>query len=126
MNERIQILEMLRDGLISADEADKLLRALDINKNEVKTLKNESMKMLKIDVRSAEGDKVNVKVPVNILKFATSKKLISNIKINGIDKDFLEESIDIEQILMMVESGAIGEIVDIESAKGDVVKIYVE
>ena len=126
MNERIQILEMLRDGLISADEADKLLRALDINKNEVKTLKNESMKMLKIDVRSAEGDKVNDKVPVNMLKFATSKKLISNIKINGIDKDFLEESIDIEQILMMVESGAIGEIVDIESAKGDVVKIYVE
>jgi hypothetical protein len=126
MNERMQILEMLKDGLINAQEADKLLRALDSNKQEVKAIKSDKMKMLRVDILSSEGDKVHIKVPTSILKFATSKKLIGSIKMDGVDKDFLENAIDFEQILAMVESGAIGEIVDIESADGDNVKIYIE
>lgn len=126
MNERMQILEMLKDGLITAEEADKLLRAMDVNKQEVKSLKQDKTRMLRVDINSAEGDKVHVKVPTSILKFATSKKLIGNIKVDGVDKDFLENAIDIEQILEMVDSGVLGEIVNIESAQGDIVKIYIE
>jgi len=126
MNERMQILEMLKDGLINASEADKLLRALDSNKQELKTIKSEKMKMLRVDILSAQGDKVHVKIPTSILKFVTSKKFIGSIKMDGVDKEFLENAIDFEQILVMVESGAIGEIVDIESAEGDNVKIYIE
>jgi len=126
MNERMQILEMLKDGLITAAEADKLLRALDANKQEVRSLKGEAAKMLKVDVVSSEGDKVHIKVPTSILKFATSKKLLGNIKIDGVDKDFIENAIDIDQILAMVENGVMGEIVNIKSAQGDIVKIYIE
>jgi len=126
MNERMQILEMLKDGLITAAEADKLLRALDTNKQEVRSLKGEAAKMLKVDVVSSEGDKVHIKVPTSILKFATSKKLLGNIKIDGVDKDFIENAIDIDQILAMVENGVMGEIVNIKSAQGDIVKIYIE
>ena len=122
----MQILEMLKDGLITAEEADKLLRAMDVNKQEVKSLKQDKTRMLRVDINSAEGDKVHVKVPTSILKFATSKKLIGNIKVDGVDKDFLENAIDIEQILEMVDSGVLGEIVNIESAQGDIVKIYIE
>lgn len=126
MNERVQILDMLKDGLISVEEADKLLRALDTNKQELKVLKSEGSKMLKVDILSAQGDKVHVKVPTSILKFVTSKKFLENIKIEGMDPKFLENSIDLEQIVMLVDSGAIGEIVNIESAQGDFVKVYVE
>ncbi|HOI46092.1 MAG TPA: hypothetical protein PLR26_00005 [Bacilli bacterium] len=126
MNERMQILEMLKDGLITAEEADKLLRAMDVNKQEVKSLKQDKTRMLRVDINSAEGDKVHVKVPTSILKFATSKKLIGNIKVDGVDKDFLENAIDLEQIMEMVDSGVLGEIVNIESAQGDIVKIYIE
>jgi hypothetical protein len=126
MNERIQILEMLKDGLITASEADKLLRALDVNKEEVKSLRQDKSKMLKVDIVSSEGDKVHIKVPTSILKFATSKKLIGNIKVDGVDKDFLENAIDLDQIIEMVDSGILGEIVNIESAQGDIIKIFIE
>jgi hypothetical protein len=126
MNERMQILEMLKDGLITANEADKLLRAMDTNKEEVKSLRQDKNKMLRVDISSSEGDKVHIKVPTSILKFATSKKLIGNIKVDGVDKEFLENAIDLEQIIEMVDSGVLGEIVNIESAQGDIIKIYIE
>lgn len=36
------------------------------------------------------------------------------------------KNIDLEQILLMVEKGVIGKLVEVESAKGDIVEIVVE
>ena len=36
------------------------------------------------------------------------------------------KSIDIEQIMALVEQGVIGKLVEVESAEGDIVEVYVE
>lgn len=128
--ERMKILEMLSSGIISVDEADKLLATLDKNKNEVKAIKNIN-RNLYIKVASKDNDKVNITVPLNLLN-AVSKSgslkgfLKNSVKINGMDSEFISENIDINMIIEMINSGMVGEIVNIESKDGDIIKIYIE
>ncbi len=130
MSEKLRILEMVKDGIISIEEADRLLRALDQSKekdNSVEVIvpkykvdpKNLS---LKIRILSADGDKVNVNLP---LKFAKAAFKSGSFKMGGVDQDIMNQ-IDIDQIIQMAEEGQLGELVDITSADGDIVKIVVE
>lgn len=128
--ERMKILEMLSDGIISVDEADKLLATLDKNKNEVKTLKNIN-RNLYIKISSKDNDKVNITVPLNLLNAVSKSEslkgfLNNSVKINGMDSEFITENIDIDMIIEMINSGMVGELVNIESKDGDIVKIYIE
>lgn len=127
-DERLKILEMISDGIISASEGADLLAALDKGKSrhEIKAVKNMPFKMLKVKVLSADGDKVNIQIPVNFLKVAKIGNITNKIKVSGMDEGFLNDAIDIDAIIEMIESGAMGEIVNVESADGDIVKIYVE
>ena len=74
-NERKQILEMLAEGKINADEAERLLDAVDQNAREAKTVEatpnGKKPKFIHIQVEGAKGSKhenVNIKVPIMILK----------------------------------------------------------
>lgn len=128
--ERMKILEMLANGIITVDEADQLLSTLDKNKSEVKVLKSVN-RNLYIKISSKDNDKVNITVPLNLLN-AFSKSgslrgfLNNSIKINDMDSDFIADNIDIDMIVEMINSGMVGEIVNIESKDGDVIKIYIE
>ena len=87
-------------------------------KKKEKELKN---MLLKIIVDSKDGGKVNIKLPMLIVKtFLDSGMPIS---ING-NKSL--ENIDFKQIFDLVEQGVVGELVNIESNDGDVVRIVVE
>ena len=70
--ERLQILELLRSGIITPDEAEKLLSALmDKPEQELITVPNEkkqSFRMLKIIVDTADGEKVRINIPVEFAK----------------------------------------------------------
>ncbi len=85
--------------------------------------------MLRIIVESADGDHVRVNLPMALVKVAIETGMAMpkvNAKINDkLGGDALS-GIDFAQILKMVELGAIGNLVEVESADGDVVKIYVE
>lgn len=127
--ERMKILEMLKDGIISVDEASELLKTLDKDKQEVKSLKS-STKMLRIKVLSGDGDKVNVTVPVTLLNAlkgsGTLKGFINkSVKKDG-DEDFIGQSIDVDALMEMIESGVVGKLVDVQSADGDTVEIYID
>ncbi|HKL61081.1 MAG TPA: hypothetical protein VJY66_01730 [Acholeplasma sp.] len=130
MSEKLRILEMLKDGIISIEEADRLLRAMDSSKEDsnsveviVPKYKTDPKNLVfKIKILSKEGDKVNVNLP---LKFAKAALKSGSFKINGVNNDIMNQ-IDIDQIIQMAEDGQLGELVDITSADGDVVKIVVE
>lgn len=130
MSEKLRILEMLKDGIISIEEADRLLRAMDSSKEDsnsveviVPKYKTDPKNLVfKIKILSKEGDKVNVNLP---LKFAKAALKSGSFKINGVNNDIVNQ-IDIDQIIQMAEDGQLGELVDITSADGDVVKIVVE
>lgn len=116
-----QILEMLQQGKITVTEAQSLLDALKqepvlsvIQENKRNT---SSRKMLKVLVKSADGDDVKIQVPVEFSKF---------LKMGNASTKLDQYDIDIEELIRLIEDGANGEIVDIKTADGDFVKIVVE
>ena len=136
--ERMKILEMLANGIISASEANELLSTLDKTKTEVEgkivkevqTIKKNFTKFLFVKIISSDGDKVNLKLPLSLVKAALKSgngdSLLSKVKINGIDNEFVKDAIDYELIMQYIENDLDGNIVDIESADGDKVNIYIE
>jgi hypothetical protein len=122
MSDRLRILEMIENKTITAAEGADLLKALD--KNDGKSVikpKRDAFKMFKIKVLSADGDKVNVQIPIEFAKVAlkSGKGFMKVDQLNDLD-------LDIDQILEMVDSGMLGKIVDVESADGDIVEIVIE
>ena len=120
--ERMKILELLSKGTITAEQAENLLAA--IGENEEKepeanaVQKKGPFRMLKILVDSADGDQVRVELPI---EFA---KLLKNKKINMGTLDDVD--LDVDMLIQMINSGVVGEIVNVKSADGDTVKILVE
>ena len=74
--------------------------------------------LLKIKVDSAEGDKVNLNLPIMV-----AEPFLKNVNVSG--KDALR-GIDFAQLIELVKSGAVGKIMEVNSADGDVVEIWVE
>ena len=78
--------------------------------------------MLRIIVESKNGDHVRVNLPMALVK-VTLEMGMNMPQINGNEA---LSGIDFAQILKMVELGAIGNLVEVESGDGDTVKIFVE
>ena len=118
----IQLLPKLADFLhVSIDE---LLRGkreaqLQVMPEETRDL---NKTLLKVSVLSKEGDKVKVNLPVSLIRMA----LDIGIQLPEVSGNKVLENIDFDAILQMVEKGVIGKLVDIESADGDLVEIYIE
>lgn len=118
----ISILPALADILnVSLDEllGREIIQTKIINEGERKDI---NLMLLKINIASADGDRVKVNLPLSIIKLCldSGKELPS---INGINA---LKNIDFNQIFMMIESGVIGKLIEIESADGDNISIFVE
>ena len=115
LGELANILEVTVDELLGRVDPNKVTLVEEPQRKELKNM------LLKIIVDSRDGDKVNIKFPMLIIKtFLDSGMPIS---ING-NKSL--ESVDFKQIFDLVEQGVVGELVNIESKNGDIVKIIVE
>lgn len=84
--------------------------------------KDFSKMMLKIRVSTLKGDKVNVQLPLILIKTMMEK---------GMEMPEISEKMDLKQfdwkmIMDLVEQGVIGEIVSVDTAEGDKVSIIVE
>lgn len=77
---------------------------------------------LKIKFESGEGDKAKINLPMALVKAVVNSGLAFP-QING--KDVLS-TIDFQQVFQLVEQGVVGKIVEMESADGDLVEVWVE
>ena len=84
--------------------------------------KNIDKMFLKVNIHSIKGDKVKVNLPLALVN-AFLESGVELPQING--KDVLN-NIDFKQIFALIEQGVVGKLVEIESADGDVVEIWVE
>ena len=78
--------------------------------------------LLRIIVDSAEGDRVRVNLPLGLVELAMEvgmemPQLSGNETLKGID---------MAKVLDMVRLGCVGNLVEVESADGDQVRIFVE
>ena len=114
MKEKLKILDLLDRKEISAQEAEKRLDDLRESKPRSKG------RVFKVEIKSSDGDTVNVKIPLPLAK------LILKGKHTFKGKQLQSYDIDYDEVLALLESGMIGELVNIESADGDTVKVLVE
>ena len=119
-----RILGISIDELVQGKKEEPIVTVLPEEER-----KNIDKMMLRIIVESKNGDHVRVNLPMALVKVALETGMTMpkvNAKINDkLGEDALS-SIDFAQILKMVELGAIGNLVEVESRDGDVVKVFVE
>ena len=130
-----KILEMLSEGKISVDEATALLSKLGSGdepaeegaETEKVTAKKKTPRYLR-DVRDpADGDKVNVRVPLSLIK--TGIKLSALVPGNAAE-EISSHGFDLSQLSQLdgdelIE--ALNELqVDVDSANGDTVHVFTE
>jgi hypothetical protein len=133
--ERKKVLEMLAEGKISAGEAERLLETLESKATEsspqtalTETLNN-LPKYLFVKVDSVDGDKVNIRIPLKLIKAGIKLQALLpqdaqdtvNAKLNekGINlDDFKAENFkDILDALTEFE-------LNVDEKEGDKVRIY--
>ena len=74
---------------------------------------------LKVTMLSSEGDKMRVNLPMLLVQTA----LDTGVSITG--SPALKQ-LDLQQIITLVQQGATGEIVEMESSDGDILRVVVE
>ena len=140
--ERKMILQMLKDGEISVDEAERLLEAVsdsNMDSDEIRYGDGPAPKRISIRVMSGEKTKVNLKVPFSLMKTAIklgkTAGFIGAISTKNMQGDMSEEimetikAIDPDEIMNSLSEGAISlphTIVDVDDDTGQSVKIVLE
>ena len=83
--------------------------------------------MLRLVVDSADGDKVRMNLPIAIVEAALEMGLNSgtggSIMVGGVD---IAKNVDFSKIMALVRQGLVGNLLEVESADGDTVRIFVE
>jgi len=137
-SERKKILEMLADGKISVDEAERLLAAIyediDAQQNTAAstTRKPKYLRVL-IEPKSdnAKGERVNVRVPINLIRAGlkwisfipkhSQKKVGDALKEKGIEVDFNNlTSEDVDELIVNLND------LQVEVDGDEVVKVFCE
>ena len=135
MEEKLRILKMVEDGTITAAEAQELLKAMeepaadpfaspqtDWQEPVRENIPYED-RMLRVVVDSSGGDKVRVQFPVKAIKAIlkiTGQLPVSVTGMEGVDVEALTET-----VIQCLDSEAIGDIVMVDSADGDHVRVFV-
>ena len=119
-NERMQILQMLQEGKITAEEAERLLSALDVpvSQGAGVTKAGSNNKWLRVRVVEEGRQVVNVNLPMSVVDVALTMglKFVPNEHLQGID---------VESLLQAIRQGVTGKIVEID--EGDTkVEVIVE
>jgi len=109
--EKKKILEMLKEGKVSVDEAERLLSALESSKEE-DLPEGEQRPRTRLHIQVFEGDmeepKVNVCLPFKLIKWGLRfiPKEHSDLSIN-------EKQISYDELVEILDSAEIGELVEV-------------
>lgn len=114
-----RILTMVQDGTISVEQGTELIELLKTS-----PLKESTDKILRVRIQSDQTEKVEVNLPITLAKILlqTSEQILPNIPQL---KDYVTQ-IDLAQLSYAVEHELTGTIVDIQSANGDYISIFIE
>ena len=111
------ILGVTVDELLSGKKEAHAVRL--VPEEERKDIKD---MMLRVVAKSADGDVARVNLPLAVIEVAID----SGFNISQFSGNEALKNIDLSSIMNMVKQGAIGNLVEVESADGDMVQIFVE
>jgi hypothetical protein len=132
--ERRKILEMLSEGKITAEDAERLMEKIEGSGSEQpsppeadKPARKGKIRYLRVLVDSADGDKVNIRVPVKLIR--TGVKLGAVLPQHASDK-LNESGFDLGGLAGLADDELIEALeelqVDVDSNDGDTVRIFCE
>ena len=78
--------------------------------------------ILRIIVNSSNGDKVRLNLPIVLVKTA----LEIGLSLPQVSGNEALQNIDLSKVMLLVDRGLVGKLVEVESADGDIVEIVVE
>ena len=78
--------------------------------------------ILRVTVDSAQGDKIRVNLPMALMEIAME----IGMEMPQINGNEALKGIDMKKVLEMVRLGFVGNLVEVDSAEGDKVRIFVE
>ena len=117
-DERDRVLKMLEDKKITAEEAAKLLDA--INRSEGGGRRNRFLKVRVYD-RGSDRAKVNVTLPIGLVRWGM------NFIPDEARAKIEEQEIDLKMVTEALEKGITGKIVDVnDDEKGHHVEVWLE
>jgi hypothetical protein len=120
--EKRLILEMVKEGKISVEEAEQLLEKANPGESIDDTTgvkKQDSKKFLRVRVTEEDKVKANIKIPIGLAKVGLKIIPKEKLTVNG-------EHIDVDEILRMIKEGTEGELVNIDAEdKGKNYKINI-
>ena len=121
-----KILQLVEEGTITAQEAERLIGAIRENEEQNKSTEDTGRKnkFLRIRVLEEGKSKVNVNIPLSLVDI-TAKVGTKFIPYDDIPNGEELKDIDWKEILDAIKKGASGKLVDIQDGD-DVVEIYVE
>lgn len=114
-----QLLGVSVDELLSGKKENLPQTVQILPPEERKDLKD---MMLRIVVDSADGDHVRVNIPMALVQVA----LDMGMEMPQVSGNAALKNIDLAQIMELVRQGAVGNLIEVDSSDGDIVRIYVE
>lgn len=114
--ELAKLLGVTVDELLSGKSEPAVTMLPEAERKDIKDM------MIRIQVDSSDGDKVRVNLPMGLVQIA----LDTGMALPQFSGSDILKSIDFNQIIELVRHGVMGNLIDIESADGDTVRIFVE
>ncbi|AUS86880.1 hypothetical protein AB0Y38_03940 [Lysinibacillus capsici] len=128
MKEEItKVLTMIQEGKIDADKGSELIQVLQQKEESENKFVEKTKyldKTLKVRVVSTENDNVTVNLPIKLVKavLMAGHSIAASIP----QSEKYVKDIDINLLLEAIENELDGQIVDIKSANGDSVAVFIE
>lgn len=124
---QFKILKMIEKGTVTAEQGAKLLSGMDAESPARQTAivkKSYDKKMFRILVDGVSGDKIKVQFPVGAVKKLL--KATGRLPIPEKDLQDVDLSSMMEAISECLEAEIEGDFVNVESADGTTVRVFVE
>lgn len=109
--EKRKILEMVKEGKVTFEEAEQLLDKLNLSEsseNTPKIRKPNSKRFLRVRVTEDDKVKANVNIPIALAEVGLNLIPKDKLKVDG-------KQINMDQILKLIEEGTEGELVNIDA-----------
>ncbi len=124
--ELIRVLKMIESGVITSEEGQKLIQAMQKSEQKVARVNSHSIgRFLRVDILSTEeGEKETVQInfPLNLAK-AVLKMGIVQKQLNA--KVGENVNLDIEEILALIDSEVMGDLMTIDT-KDAKIRIWID
>ena len=116
-----QVIKMVEQGKITAEEAEDLIHTILENpESTLNVTQTDKARFFKISMNDEDGHQMDIAIPMGLVRFV--KKFIPSKNI----KQLSNQGLDIDEIISSVENAGKSELVNMAGSDGEYIKIWIE